>query len=66
MATGSAGPYTLEELWRVDFGPDALVWRDGMPDWERADSIADLRTIRSSAVRPAQRSEAAGSHARFR
>jgi hypothetical protein len=44
------GPYTLEELWRVDFGPATLVWRDGMPDWQRADSIADLRTVLAGKV----------------
>lgn len=44
------GPYTLDELWRVDFGPDTLVWHEGMSDWERADSLADLRMILAGKV----------------
>lgn len=57
------GPYKLEELWRVDFGPDTLVWRDGMADWERADSIADLRTIlagKAPDLEPVEREDDAG------
>jgi hypothetical protein len=44
------GPYTLDELWRVDFAPDTLVWHDGLSDWQRADSIADLRTVLAGKV----------------
>lgn len=46
------GPYTLDELWRVEFGPDTLVWHDGMPDWQRADSIADLRVVLAGKMPP--------------
>src|SRR5688500_10173673 len=46
------GPYTLDELWRVDFGPDTLVWQPGMADWQRADSLPDLRMILAGKVPP--------------
>lgn len=46
------GPYTLDELWRVDFGPDTLVWQPGMADWQRADTVADLRMILAGKVPP--------------
>jgi hypothetical protein len=36
------GPYSLEEL--ADFGlrPDTLVWREGMENWQRLDTVAEL------------------------
>ena len=46
------GPYTLDELWGVDFAPDSLVWRPGMADWQRADAVADLRVILAGRVAP--------------
>jgi hypothetical protein len=48
------GPYTVEELWRVDFAPDTLVWTEGMSDWERADSIPDLRIVLAGKVPPVE------------
>jgi hypothetical protein len=46
------GPYTLDELWTVDFAPDSLVWREGMADWQRADAVPDLRVILAGKVPP--------------
>jgi hypothetical protein len=36
------GPYTLEELSSFGLRPDTLVWREGMEQWQRADSIPEV------------------------
>src|SRR5690349_24493184 len=36
------GPYSLQELASFGLRPDTLVWREGMEQWQRADSIAEL------------------------
>ena len=46
------GPYFLDELWGVDFAPETLVWCEGMADWQRADTIPDLRVILAGRMPP--------------
>jgi hypothetical protein len=36
------GPYSLQEMASFGLRPDALVWREGMEQWQRADSIPEL------------------------
>jgi hypothetical protein len=40
-------PYTLarDHYWRGDYPPDALLWREGMADWQRLDSLFGQRTL---------------------
>jgi hypothetical protein len=44
FANGSEqkGPYTLQEIAAVGLRPDTLVWCEGMPQWQRADSVLEL------------------------
>jgi hypothetical protein len=37
------GPFPLQELAAQGLTPDTLVWREGMPDWQRADEVIELR-----------------------
>ena len=48
------GPFTLEELAGFGLRPDTLVWREGMLDWQRADSIPGLLSIPAPASDNAQ------------
>lgn len=45
----SSGPYDVETLRQMAKGgaitKDSLVWREGMSDWAKASSVAELRTI---------------------
>lgn len=36
------GPYELHELADAGVAPDTYVWCKGMPDWQRADEVADI------------------------
>lgn len=36
------GPYSLDELAALGLRPDTLVWREGLSEWQRADSIPEL------------------------
>lgn len=36
------GPFTLNELADAGVGPETYVWCKGMPDWQRADEVADI------------------------
>ena len=47
----------LDELWGVDFEPESLVWCEGMADWQRADTIPDLRVILAGRVPSEPKSE---------
>lgn len=38
----SSGPYTLDELAAAGVRPDTYVWCKGMPDWEKAEDVADI------------------------
>src|SRR3954471_5798246 len=39
--TERRGPHSLEELLSFGLRPDALVWREGLSDWQRADSLPE-------------------------
>jgi TM2 domain-containing membrane protein YozV len=39
------GPFAVRELLDRGLRPDALVWREGMPEWQRADTVAELAPI---------------------
>jgi TM2 domain-containing membrane protein YozV len=39
------GPFAIRELLDRDLRPDSLVWREGMPDWQRADTMPELAPI---------------------
>lgn len=36
------GPYTLDELHDAGVRPSTYVWCKGMPEWQRADEVADI------------------------
>lgn len=36
------GPYELERLAEAGVRPDTYVWCKGMPDWEKAEDVADI------------------------
>ncbi|MGE5611579.1 MAG: GYF domain-containing protein [Bacillota bacterium] len=39
------GPFPLEQLLVQGLRPDTLVWREGMADWQRADSVPEVRAL---------------------
>jgi TM2 domain-containing membrane protein YozV len=39
------GPFAVRELLDRGLRPDSLVWREGMPEWQRADTVAELAAI---------------------
>lgn len=39
------GPYSLEEMAQFGLRPDTLVWREGMANWQRMDSVAELMAL---------------------
>lgn len=39
------GPLTLEELKKADIQPNTLVWYEGLPGWEPAEGLEELREI---------------------
>jgi len=40
--TEQRGPYVLSEILALGLRPDTLVWREGMSDWQRLDSVPEL------------------------
>lgn len=40
-----AGPFPREELPQHGLRADSLVWTEGMPDWQRADAVDELRPL---------------------
>lgn len=48
------GPYSLEELSQFGLRPDTLVWREGMANWQRMDTVPELMAlIPNASVAPA-------------
>jgi TM2 domain-containing membrane protein YozV len=39
------GPFPKEQLLGQGLRPETLVWTDGMPQWQRADSVLDLASL---------------------
>jgi hypothetical protein len=39
------GPFELHELLSRGLRPDVLVWKEGMPDWQRADAVPDVAAL---------------------
>ena len=39
------GPFELLELPQHGLRADSLVWAEGMPDWTRADAIAEIAAL---------------------
>jgi hypothetical protein len=39
------GPYSLEEMGQFGLRPDTLVWREGMENWQRMDSVPELMAL---------------------
>ena len=52
MAEGDQqrGPFPVEQLAAQGLRPDTLVWHEGMRDWQRADSVLELRGMFVGAV----------------
>jgi len=52
MAMGSEqrGPFPKEQLPAQGLRPETMVWADGMPQWQRADSVPDLAPLFSPAA----------------
>lgn len=40
-----AGPFPKNQLMTVGLQPDSFVWRQGLPDWVRAESLPELADI---------------------
>jgi hypothetical protein len=43
------GPYSLDELAQFGLRPDTLVWREGMDNWQRIDTVPELMALVPSA-----------------
>lgn len=39
------GPFSIEELKDKPITPQTLVWKEGLPDWVPANTLADLNTF---------------------
>ncbi len=39
------GPLTIEELKQKSITPETLVWKEGLPDWVPANTLADLKDL---------------------
>src|SRR5205823_4464505 len=39
------GPFPLADLARHGLRADTLVWREGMPDWRRADAVPEVWAV---------------------
>ena len=46
------GPFSLAVLVRQGIRPETLVWREGMSDWKRADSVPEVRAALAGAAQP--------------
>jgi hypothetical protein len=44
------GPFALADLARQGLKPGTLVWRDGMPQWQRADAVPELQSLFAAPV----------------
>jgi TM2 domain-containing membrane protein YozV len=55
MADGNTrrGPFLMEQLMVQGLRADTLVWREGMPDWQQADSVPELRALLGQVGSPA-------------
>ncbi len=42
------GPVSPEQLLALNLPPDTLVWHEGMPQWQRLDSVPELRAARGT------------------
>lgn len=40
-----AGPFRKEQLQTIGLQPDTFVWRQGLPEWVRAETLPDLADI---------------------
>ena len=56
MADGSVqkGPFPAEQLISQGLKRDTLVWREGMPQWQKAESVPELATLFSAGAYPQQ------------
>jgi TM2 domain-containing membrane protein YozV len=46
------GPFPIDQLIGRGLKCDTLVWRSGMAQWQRADSVAELQSLFSSSAVP--------------
>ncbi len=44
------GPFTLDQLRAMHLSPDALVWREGMPQWRPARAVPELQLLAAPPV----------------
>jgi hypothetical protein len=52
------GPYSLEEMAQFGLRADTLVWREGMDNWQRMDTVPELMALApGAAVAPATTTE---------
>jgi len=56
MADGNVqkGPFALDQLLGQGMRRDSLVWREGMPQWQRAESVPELVGLFGSGGYPQQ------------
>ena len=56
MADGNVqkGPFPMDQLIGQGLKRDTLVWREGMPQWQRADSVPELAVLFTGYQQPQQ------------
>src|ERR1041384_6000666 len=56
MADGSVkkGPFPIDQLIGQGLKRDTLVWREGMPQWQKADSVPELAGLVTGYQQPTQ------------
>jgi len=50
MTRQQQGPFPLNELQGKNIRPETMVWRSGMPDWARAESVDELAFLFDSKI----------------
>lgn len=48
------GPFSLDQLARLGVKPSTYVWCKGMADWQRADSVEEIRNSFKNRIAPPQ------------
>ena len=57
MADGSLqkGPFPIEQLIGQGLKRETLVWREGMPQWQKAETVPELAVLFTGYQQPLQR-----------
>ncbi len=52
IAGAARGPFAPQQLPEQGLRPDSLVWAQGMPQWQRADSVPELQPYLATGAPP--------------